>query len=110
MGAPARVEKGHGDPLQYPTGREAGGLELGDLTKTGAPPNKRSYMPLAPNWFVRWLPWVKKSYETRCQQGEQAYLRALDGFQKTEQERLQAIESKKYELETKVRALSMANS
>ena len=80
-------------------------LELGDLSKNGAAPNRHSYMPLAPNWLLGWLPWVKNSYAKRCQQGEQAFLRALDGFQKIEQERLKAIEGKKYELEMKVQAI-----
>jgi restriction system protein len=80
-------------------------LELGDLSKSGAPPNRYSYMPLAPNWLLGWLPSVKRSYAKRCQQGEQAFLRALEGFQKIEQERLQAIESKKHELEMKVHAI-----
>ena len=37
--------------------------------------------------------------------GEQDFLRAWGGFQKSEHERLQAIESKKYEFEKKVQAI-----
>src|ERR1022692_2678294 len=34
-------------------------LELGGLTKGGAPPNRQAYLPHAPNVLVGWLPRVR---------------------------------------------------
>jgi len=80
-------------------------LELDDLTKAGAPPDWHAYLPPVPSVFVRWLPWVRNTYETEHRQGEQAYLQAVERYNKSEQGRMQAIEGKKHEDEKRAAAI-----
>jgi len=40
-------------------------LELGGMTRATPTPDWHAYLPPAPSVFVRWLPWVRKNYESQ---------------------------------------------